>query len=229
MADRIASCTFSGTQLYTPWQMMKSNCPSAARSMRCDIALQQLHVAKAQCLHAQASLVDLHLRQIDAHSARLRMPRGERDQVASGGTADFQHPRARHLGRVQPEQVGDRRQLARCRLRKRMRVVRRRVVVGAQPVNQVIHCPAPNRHAGNVGHSRASPDRSLPCAPDIRVHVMTGCQPPFRIRPPRRCDVGIGRNRAPGSLSAPLNEPGFCLAAVARLRLSNTVAHLAAK
>ena len=116
-----------------------------------DVARQQLEVVKAERLRALATLVDVHLRQIDAHCARARMARGERDQVAPGRTADFQHSRAGHLGCAQPEQIGDRGQVSRRRLRISMRVVGRGVVVSTHLVNRFVRCPAPIHRARNHG------------------------------------------------------------------------------
>jgi len=82
-----------------------------------DVARQQLQIVEAQGVHTRAPMVDLHLRQIDAHDTRPRMCRSKRDQVASGATADFEHPRGCDLGCFQAEQISDSGQLSRRRLR----------------------------------------------------------------------------------------------------------------
>ncbi len=102
-ADKSASCTSAGTQLYTPWAMMKSNCPSAARSIRAISPASSSTLARPKARNHQATVVDLRRRQIDADDAGVRMRGGEGDQIAPGGTADFEHAGAWYVGCLQTE------------------------------------------------------------------------------------------------------------------------------
>ena len=147
--------------------MMKSNWPSAARSIAAISPCSNSRLRKAQRLDAPAPLVDLDLRQIDAHYPRLGMPRGERDQVAAGRASDFQHARAGHIRYVQPEKMSDRRQMPRRRLRERMRLVRRRVVRSTHAVNRIVHLspfcvvlvPSPSKRDGSQPSSAGANHR----------------------------------------------------------------------
>ncbi len=50
--------------------MTKSNCPNASNLDPGDIACKQLQVVEVQGLRAGAAMIDLNLRQIDAHDTR---------------------------------------------------------------------------------------------------------------------------------------------------------------
>src|SRR3978361_936877 len=86
---------------------------------------------------------------------------GKRNQVAPCGTADFEYPCGVHVGGVQPEEMGDRGQVSRRRLRKGIRGVRRGVVVGPKLVDGIVdavvsrsrQCPSPDRNTLATRHS----------------------------------------------------------------------------
>ena len=65
------------------------------------------------------------------------MRRSECNDVAACGTTDFEHAGARYGRYVQPEHVGDGRELTQRRLREGIRRVGRGVVVGTQPIHRV--------------------------------------------------------------------------------------------
>jgi hypothetical protein len=65
-------------------------------------------------------LIDLNLRQVDAHDLRLRMISGERDHVSSRGAADLEDTCGGYGGGFQPEEEGSGRQMPGGRLRERV-------------------------------------------------------------------------------------------------------------
>ena len=95
----------------------------------------------AQRPNPPAAQVHMGLRQDDPHRARAWMRRRKRDQVARSSTTDLEHPSVGHLGWVQSERPCDRRQLPRCRLGVRVRVVRRFVIGGAHVIDRIPPIP----------------------------------------------------------------------------------------
>ena len=119
--------------------MTKSNWPRAGKVGLCDIGLDQLEVGEPERFDPGTALVDLNRRQVETDRPPFGMPCGERDQVATRGTADLQHARRRDVGYVESEQIGHGGQMPRCGLRKRVGLVRRGVVVGPQLINRFVH------------------------------------------------------------------------------------------
>lgn len=85
------SRTGGGTQLYTPWQMMKSNGPRSWVLQRADVSVEKLDVFDAQVVRGRPGASDLHDGEVYADEMSLRVLQGQRQQVLPHGAADFQH------------------------------------------------------------------------------------------------------------------------------------------
>jgi hypothetical protein len=76
-----------------------------------DVAGNQLEIIEAERCRHRSPIVDLHGRQVDTDHSRAPMGDGEGNAVASCRTTDLEHAGGGHLGRLQPEEMGGRREL----------------------------------------------------------------------------------------------------------------------
>ena len=83
---------------------------------------------------------------------RLRVRGGEWDEVTPCGTADLERTSGGHFGSFQPEEMSDCSQVPRGGLWKRIRGVRSRVVVGAQPVDRIVEVAGGMRLVSRLSH-----------------------------------------------------------------------------